>query len=416
MRFLLAVFIAFLPGSASALNLSARLTASLHSWERQDDDSTSVAQNTIHQLVSLKIADVGVKGLSFHAYGRGFIHAEDSESRRRLALYSTYADWKGIARRLDLRIGRQRVFAGVGRGTFDGAQASLSLPLSVELLAYAGAETPQDRSTRVRSWDEGHLYGFRASVRRWRTTLSLSFANESRPALGLTAEEAGESEQELTTLARRLLGGEVRSAYLRRAELYGRVDIDAIAWEPARVQLRGSGKASPGLSVSAELDYRAPAIDANSFLSVFPLKANTEIEGAAAYLMRDRFQLNGSYSVVLFAGDETHRLRLGLSRGRSAFGYYRRSGYGGERDGLTFASGRAITPQVSLRGSLNFSTYRLSETSADRDQALSGVLALDYARTDKLAVSVEGHVLENKTYDYDLRLFAKVTWWIDVET
>jgi hypothetical protein len=109
MRFLLAVLIVMLPTSASALDLNARLTASLHSWETQDTDSTSIAHNTIHQLLSLKIQDLGVKGLSFHTYGRGFVHTEGSDTRRRLALYSSYADWKGVANRLDLPVARWSV-------------------------------------------------------------------------------------------------------------------------------------------------------------------------------------------------------------------------------------------------------------------------------------------------------------------
>lgn len=90
-----------------------------------------------------------MKGLSIHAYGRGFEHIEGSDSRRRFALYNTYADWNGIAQKLDLRLGRQRVYAGVGRGAFDGARAKVDLNSSFSGLAYAGVGVPGDYSVDI---------------------------------------------------------------------------------------------------------------------------------------------------------------------------------------------------------------------------------------------------------------------------
>jgi len=405
-----------LPSSASALNVSARLTASLHSWERQDTDSTSITHNTIHQLVSLKIQNLGVKGLSFHAYGRGFIHTEGSDSRRRLALYSTYADWKGIAGRLNIRLGRQRIFAGVARGTFDGARATVSLPQAVKLLFYAGLEAPADRSTRVGSWDQAHMYGTRASIRRWKTTLSLSFANETRAAPGGDLTDPAGEELELTKLARRRLGVELRSTYLSGTDLYGRVDVDAVYWKPSRIQVRGRKKATTRLTFSGKFDYRRPLIASNSFLSVFSSETNKELEGTVFYLLQNNLSLSSAYSVVLFSDDETHKLRLGVSRGMSTISYYRRSGYGGDRDGISLGSRHAIFSKLSLRGSVNYSKYRLSDTQQDRNKAFAGVAALDYTDNGKFAASLEGHVLENQTYDYDFRVFAKITWWINIKT
>lgn len=415
MRYLLVLLLVTLPASADALDLSGRLTASLYSWERQNTDSTSTAQNTFHQVVSLQAKSLGIKGLSFHAYGRGFVFTEGSDSRRRLALYSVYADWKGIGRRLDMRLGRQRVLAGVGRGTIDGARAAVSLPHSISILAYAGIEAPPDRSTRVMDWEQANLYGLRASVRRWKTTFSLSFANESRERPQEVLDGPDGSPVDLPTLARRLVGAEVRTTYFTNADLYGRVDVDAIDWQATRVQARARGSVSPKLRLSGELDHRRPNLDNNSYLSVFYQKANTELEATLSYAMRGGIQLTGAYSVVYFTDDETQRFRAGLSRGNSSISYYRRLGYGGDRDGLSLGSRRAITSQVSLRGNVNVSTYKLSDVQDDRDDTLAGVLGLDYTQAGKFAASVEGQVLRNKTYDYDLRLFGKVTWWFTVK-
>jgi hypothetical protein len=414
MRYALAVLLLILPATSFALNISGRLTASVHSWERQNSDSTSVAHNTIHQLISLQAKDLGIKGLSFHAYGRGFINSEGSDSRRRFALYNTYADWKGIARRLDLRLGRQRIFAGVGRGTFDGARATVSLPHSISVLAYAGIGVPTDYSTEVKAWDEANMYGVRVSARRWKTTFSASFANESRERTERLSDQDG-NPVELPTLARRLVGAEIKSRYIPRADVYGRVDVDAINWEPSRFQLRTWGKISPKLRLSGELDHRRPALAANSYLSVFSAKDNTELETTLNYTLRGGFVLSSAYAVIYYTDDETQRFRAALSRGSSSVSYYRRLGYGGDRDGLSLGSSRAITPRVSVRGNVNVSTYRLSDIEDDRNDTLAGVLALDYTSAKKLAASIEGQVLRNKTYNYDLRLFGKVTWWFNLK-
>lgn len=414
MRYSLVFLLMLLPASALGLNLNGRLTASVHSWERQNSDSTSVAHNTIHQLVSLRATDLGVKGLSFHAYGRGFIHTEGSDSRRRFALYNTYADWKGITSRLDLRIGRQRVFAGVGRGAFDGARANVSLPHSISVLAYAGVGVPTDYAAELMAWDEAHMYGVRVSTRRWKTTFSASFANEARERTEDLKDPNGDPV-ELQTLARRLVGVEVKSRYFQRAEVYGRVEADAVNWQPTRFQLRTWGKVSPKLRLSGELDHRRPSLPANSYLSVFSAKYNTELEATLNYAMRGGFMLSGAYAVIYYTDDETQRFRATLSREGSTISYYRRLGYGGDRDGVSIGSRRAITSKISVRGSMNFSTYKLSDVNDDRDDTLAGVLALDYAHAGKLAASIEGQVLRNRTYDYDLRLFGKVTWWFNIK-
>lgn len=414
MRYVFIILLLALPGSAFALDLSGRLTASLHSWKRQDTDSTSTSHNTIHQLVSLQAKNLGLRGLSFHAYGRGFIHTEGSDSRRRLALYNTYADWKGIAHRLDLRLGRQRIFAGVGRGTFDGARATVLLPHSISVLAYAGVAAPTDYSTQVRGWSKANMYGLRASARRWKTTLALSFASESRERRDSLNDPAGDPV-ELPALARRLVGAEIKSRYLAGADVYGRVDVDAIYWEATRVQVRTWGKLSPRLRVSGELDHRRPLLDHNSYLSVFNSKDNTQLEATLAYSMRGGFEVSGAYAVIYYTDDETQRFRASLSRGPSSITYYRRLGYGGDRDGVSAGSRHPITPHVSLKGNVNFSTYKLSDVRDDRDDTLAAVLGLDYAHTGKLATSIEGQVLRNKTYDYDFRFFGKITWWFNIK-
>jgi len=401
------------PASASAINVSGRLTASAHSWERQETDSTSTAITTIHQLVSFTARDLGVKGLSFHFYGRGFVRAEGSEATRRLALYNTYADWRGIAGRLDLRLGRQRVFAGVGRAAFDGVRAEITLPRSIRFLAYAGTAVPRDYSTRLMGWDEARAYGVRLTARKWKSTFSVSFAGESRER---TESLAGpdSARVRLSALARRAVGAEVKTRYFAAAQAYGRVEVDARDWSPARVQARIWGNVSPGLRLSGELDHRRPSLPANSYLSVFSSRRNTELEATMAYTMRRGLLLSGAYAVIYYDDDETQRFRASLSRGGSTITYYRRLGYGGDRDGLSVTGRRSVTENVSLRGSVNVSTYRLSDYQDDRDDTLAGVLGVDYANTGKLAATVETQILRNKTYDYDLRLFGKLTWWFSL--
>lgn len=412
MRYLLAVLLVLTPAPASAIRLNATLTASIHSWDGRDD-GTAIAYNTIQQLVSLDVVGLGVRRLSFHAYGRGFVHTEGSEGRRRLALYSAYADWNRIGGVVDLRLGRQRILAGVGRGTVDGARAVLSLPRSVTLLAYAGLEAPGDRSADLRTWDEGHAYGVRASVRRWSTTLSLSYAEGHEPAGSPEANLDG-SEPDSTARAGRLVGAEVRTTYLPRTDVYAGVEVNATRLEPARLRATGRYQAAPGLRLSASADHTRPIAGAGALSGDSGNEASTELEGAATYSLGSGLLLTESYSVVLLPEGGTHRLRLSLSRGRSIVSYYRRSGYGGRRDGLTLRGSTPILAHVALRGSLSFTSYGASQDPDRSEHELAGVLALDLEYPAKFAASLEGQVVENKTYDYDLRLFAKVTWWIGV--
>jgi hypothetical protein len=416
MRCLLAVLLLLTPSSASALKISARLTASLHSWEIRDDEGTAVSYNTVHQLVSLDVAGLRAKGLSFHAYGRGFLHTEGHEIRRRLALYSTYADWTRITRRLDLRLGRQRISAGVGRGTLDGTRAVVSLPHSIKVLAYLGAISPEDRSTRVGSWGRGHACGSRISARARKTTVSLSFAEQSgsHSGAGLTGPDS--REPEANARAVRLAGIEARTTYLTGTDVSGALEIDATGWEMVRARLSGRRQAAPGLKLSASVDMRRSVFDADTVSSAGDDDRSTEVEGGAIYSLGGSLELSGSYSLLRSADGGTHRVRLELTGGRSSISYYRRSGGGGNRDDVRAGGSIAILPLVSLRGSLSLSSYRLSQARRTREEAFEGVLALDFERARKLEATLEGRLIKNKTYDYDVQLFAKVTWWIDVRS
>jgi hypothetical protein len=414
MRYLLAVLLLLTPGSAFALKISARLTASLHSWESRDRSGTAVAYNTIHQLLSLDVSGLGVRGLSFHAYGRGFVHTAGSERSRRLALYSAYADWNRIAGRLDLRLGRQRVSAGVGRGTVDGTRAVVSLPYSIKLLAYAGIVAPEDRSTDVGSWRRGHACGLRVAARKFKTTVSLSLAEESRALSGVAEVNLDGDGPTVPALHTRLVGVNARTTYFPGTDVSGALELDAITWEPARLRLTGRRQATPGLRLSGSVDHRR-AVAAAETVSIDPAyKPGTEVRGTATHSLDGGLQLAGAYSVVLSGDGRTHRVRFDLSRGYSKLSYHRRSGYGGRADGVSAGGRVAIVSHVSLRGSLSLSSYGLSEARRSRWTALEGVVALDVEHTGKFAASLEGRLLDNKTYDYDVQLFAKITWWIDV--
>lgn len=105
----------------------------------------------------------------------------------------------------------------------------------------------------------------------------------------------------MTSLARRLVRAEIRSRDVPGAEVYGRVDVDAIDWEPSRIQVRTWGKISPKLRMSGQVDHRRPLLDNKSFLSIFDSDDNTELEATLAYSLDRGFVLSGAYAVVYYS-------------------------------------------------------------------------------------------------------------------
>ena len=106
-----------------AQTINARFTTSVYSWQQKEIDSNSANHVRAYQLAQVTIGNIGLPGLSFHTYlNLSNDFGEEAVDDPRVWIYNCYFNYKNTAKAIDLSLGRQRVYAGVGYGTIDGMQ------------------------------------------------------------------------------------------------------------------------------------------------------------------------------------------------------------------------------------------------------------------------------------------------------
>ena len=108
-------------GFISAQTISGRLSTSVYSWQQRNIEDESAQHMRAYQLAQFSVANLGLQGLSFHTY-LNVSHdlGEEAVNDPRMWLYNCYLNYKTLNNALDIGIGRQRIYAGVGYGTIDG--------------------------------------------------------------------------------------------------------------------------------------------------------------------------------------------------------------------------------------------------------------------------------------------------------
>ncbi|MFT5086987.1 MAG: hypothetical protein ACI8PG_001344 [Planctomycetota bacterium] len=396
------------PPTFAGPSVDGRLTTSLYAYESQLTDTTTTTYTRAYQSVRLNVGQLATKQLSFHTYFQGTSDlSETADSDPRLRLYNAYFAYK--KRGYQLRFGRQRIYAGTGYGSIDGARARIRYS-EVELLLYAGALAPADRSGELGSWDEGKLWGARLSSKRLlKTDIALSFSQRESTPAAYTGSISGNTTTP-SAIERTLVGFDARRAFAGGHTLYARLDYDINDKNLRRTQLSGRYAISPNLSTQLEWYKRAPSIYHNSIFSVFPNEDYQEFSGRLHYRASEQLQLTASYAHVLYDGDSAQRIGIVAAIGtRYSIGYYRTSGYARASDGLVGNVYWALNAKWTLRGELDLASYERYE-GADRDELFTSGFGLHYRPTRRLSTELGVQGLKNPLYDSDMRLFLRGSW------
>jgi len=418
---LISVLILLIPTSALPSTISGRFITSFYNWERQDDDSTSTQHLRAYQSAILHVSGIGTRDLLFHSY----VYAtsdltEKASDDPRLKIYNLYLDWKRIARRVDVTLGRQRVYEGVGFGTIDGGRIGVKVGTKMVLTGYAGILTPLGKSNHLNTWSDGHLWGGRLTITGvGETDIVVSFVRRDRAPLRY--RDPGRYNREIYEQNRlqvqdngrqvQLVGLDLRRTVKRTMNLYGRLEINT---QPLRVwegEVVARYDVTKDVRVTGEFIHWAPQIAANSIFIVFDVQSNHQVALRGAYRLNRYVSLSTHLITVLYKGDTTQRVEFGASVGQGYIGYSRRIGYGGESDGLVASIRQPVGKRVWIRGDVSFSGYTLNEEVKERDDQIGGGIGVTYQPEKHVTFDIEGQGIRNTIYANDFRLFFRANYW-----
>ena len=406
--------------------VNARFSTYFYTWKRLDSVSASGSETYTNHLQGYQnlLFDVSSRKWTFNTFvqsdedvikpiGRGFGYR----------LYNMYVKGTNLFDVLDLRLGRQFVAAGVYKGTTDGLYAKLKLGKNKEyqVIAYGGELTPLSYEVdKYPKFTDNFSFGGQFlyyGVKDLMLGLSYNMKNrkpDSYYALRLdSAFNTYQTYVETDSKADQSAGLDFNYTYKQDHRFYGKAYFDVNRLKFSRGEFNTSLLAYKNLRFSAGYIYREPQISYNSIFWVFTHSQNQEIEGGLDYLFADGINVFGRFGSVLYDGDQSYKIQLGVSNSWYSLSFVKYTGYAGESDGFNgFVSHELVKSKLVLSSNLNYSSYKISSYASDRLNAFAGSLGFTYRPTPRISVDAQGQFITNDVYKYDTRFLLGFNYWL----
>ncbi|MCH7818147.1 MAG: hypothetical protein IIB40_01155 [Candidatus Marinimicrobia bacterium] len=435
----------FLSNSALSQSYDTRFTSSLYSWTESYD---GIKRDHLrgYQSSSMIFRDVGVKRLNVKSY---FYLTDDFSSDLNtgttLRIFDLYADYKKTLFSSDIRIGRQFVFAGVGRGPIDGIRLSFNSRENGKLLLYAGTMAPAVNPDNIDSWNESNIFGGELTAYYLLgNVMKFSFVRRSRkvepfelsfPRFGISSLNPSSLQQQAAgiNIARSL--SDNMSLYLRGDFGIGEGALDkSVSMDRGEIALTHNKRNSHYLTL--ELLNRKPLVYVNSFFSNFSslLRRSNELSVSFDKKTAENLWLNSKIAFVIYGtsseseGANSLRINSGFKFKSFSSGLIFRNGYGGDWLGLNAGYYGQVMQSLSLRIDGEWSMFSLTsyDLGNDKDESIAFSLrtginwrfnrhvSLD-AEIQSLSQSIEWANISNTVLfagnDNEFRAFLKLNIW-----
>jgi hypothetical protein len=396
----------------NAQTISARFTTAAYTWEQQESDTSTANHLRAYQLAQVSIGNLGLKNLSFHTYlqlSSDFV--EQAKDDARLWIYNFYFNYKKLFNAVDLSVGRQRIYAGVGYGTVDGLQMKYGFRDYFQIKAYVGTLAPLRKSYEIEDFKSDNLsYGIHLTTNKIKMLkIGLSYANLSRVHVrykspGLFTGNFRLDNPESAT-QKQLIGLDLSGLVSKNIRFNGRLDFNLATQQVQRGEF-GGRYFTKNFEAGLDYIYRMPYIDFSSIFSVFAFNPNQEVTFYANYRLNDH-HVYGNFSTVMFEGDDSQRMGIGWNWKFLNLGYSKRMGYGGESDGFYATLNYFVLEKLNLSLSSNLVSFKYDLDTSNRDQVLAEILGINFNPSKHLTLQAEVQYLNNPRFSQDVRLFLR---------
>jgi hypothetical protein len=345
-------------------------------------------------------------------------------------LYNIYISGTNLFNALDLKLGRQYVFAGVGKGPADGLYFKVKAGKNKEyqVAGFGGVLTPYDYSFKnYPTLKDNYMVGGQLSYYGVRDLfVGLSYVNKKRQLPSYWAARIDTSFNtnfvmvEPDSKADQLAGLDFNYTYMLVHNFYGKAYFDIYRKKFYWGEVNARFKAMDNLHLSAGYTYREPQLSYNTIFWVFEHKQRNEIEGGADYTLKNGINLYARVSDVIYSntdGDSLKnnslKLNIGFSHPSYGFSFVKYLGYAGESDGISgYFQRELIKPILTATASLSFSRYYIGEFETDKVNSFSGLVGFTYRPTPQFSVDAQGQFLFNKIYKLDSRFLIGINYWL----
>jgi len=423
------LFLVVLSGVSTAQVLNGRLVTTVYGWERSFSTDSSTTHLRAYENIQLNF---GTADISFHTYMQASTDFDtEMDHDPRLRLFNAYINVKNVADMIDLRLGRQAVYAGVNYGTVDGASIRVRPSNRVEIMGYGGGLTPPSQRTDFfNNLEDNWQIGAQVSLYLVENMkLGLSYMNRHRESTPFEALRLDPLGQAVTTTidygSRANQYGSLNVSYLvDNVWLYGRFDYDFNFEQASRAEVAATYQALDNLGLSLNLAHRAPTIAWNSYFSILEMSANQEAVLGVDYKVCPRITLMGRFSAVIYnAGDDypeidglestAYRFSVGASHKYAAIMYTKDMSWDGDLDGLNFEFRYPfLENKLTPHAGVVYSNYALSD-KLEKTSAWAGIAGLTYRPIPIVSIDLQGQYMSNRIYKSDTRGLLRINYWFN---
>jgi len=443
MKLKLAILIAVLAFTAGTMaqSLNLRISTYFYGWQRIDSLSDATTAKTDHmrgyQNLLLEFSGGKWSFNTLAATEEDLTNKPDSIDGFRYRLYNAYIKGSNLFNMLDLKLGRQYIFAGVGKGTLDGLYLKVKAGKNKEyqLALFGGALAPNTYDfNNYPSIDENYMAGAQFTYYGLKgLTAGLSYSHKKTAPASYTASRPdslyNSINREITFdgPAEQLAGLDFNYTYINKHNFFGKLYYDIEMKKLYRGELNVRLTAANNLLVSAGYIYRQPQITYNSIFWVFAGTQRTqEIEGGVDYTLKNGINVYGRAGVVLYEKtdlgsatlsetpeNQAVRIQAGFNHPMYGLSYIRYMGYAGESDGVSgYYQRQLMKDKLSTSLSLSYSRYRLGEIESDKVNSLAGALGFTFRPMPQLSIDAQGQMLINRIYKTDVRVLLGINYWL----
>ncbi|MCC7159503.1 MAG: hypothetical protein IT281_08195 [Ignavibacteria bacterium] len=433
-KLLLLIALMLISTVANAQSINIRFNNYFYGWQRIDSLSGTASAKTTHlrgyqnYLIEVNGGNWSFNTLAqteedvINKVGRGFAYR----------FYNLYVKGSNLFGILDVKLGRQNIFAGTGKGTLDGMNLKVKAGKNKEyqFSLYGGALAPLtyeiDKYPKIKNnYHFGAMFSF-YGVKD--LIASVSYSNKKRTPEAYTTFRVDSLynlvERTITfdEPAEQLAGIDLNYTYMLKHNLYAKAYFDIKMKKLYRAEANVRVQLNKELRGFVEYIYREPHFSYNSIFWVFNYNKNQEVSGGLDYTLKNGINIYGRAGLVLYEKPEnsnyntkTNSLKLQFGFSHSSYGlnFTRYMGYSGESDGVSAYFQRDIyKDKVSVSSSVNYSNYKLGDYKVDKVSAFSGQLGITYRPIKQFSVDVQGQFLFNRIYKSDTRFLAGFSYWL----
>jgi hypothetical protein len=423
---------------AMSQSVNFRFNNYFYAWQRIDSLSNNSDAKTLHirgyqnYLLEFNSGKWSFNTLAqteedvIHKVGRGFHYR----------FYNAYIKGTNLFNVLDVKLGRQNIFAGTGRGTMDGLHFKVKAGKNKEyqLAVYGGALAPYTYEfSEYPEIKKNYMFGAQFTYYGVKDLMaSVSYANKKRTPESYTAYRLDSlfntTTREITFdgPAEQLAGLDFNYTYLGNYNFYGKAYYDITLKKFYKGEFNVRANLQGGVRASAGYIYREPHFTYNSIFWVFNYTKNQEIEGGLDYTLKNGINIYGRAGYIIYdkavissittpsGGKNTSlKLQAGFTHANYGLSFTRYMGYAGESDGISgYAQREIIKGLLSGSASLSYSRYKLGDYEVDRVNAFSGMLGITYRPMPQISVDAQGQMIINRIYKTDARFLIGFNYWL----